>query len=358
MKLYWIILIAGLIALGATEYLQNFTNDKAVINGNAKALGYQKLSSRGDTDSDPDDDSDDSDDSDSDDEDEDDDNDDGYTNPATDKGYKEDVSDPDGECEIGALQPMLDELKLSKDPQGRMPPRKKQYYTANGRRYRVTTAYATIIINPQAGLIYFLRRGSAVKEARDLWRIRKGDPVPSDELPALRASSDLAWGFWNRVRRDKLAEIHGFVSMLITNGETRRIIDRILREQELDRVPLWPGIDVKINTPQYMALLGSPNGRAVGYFLAQHKAQIGGNRCVKTIRIFRGDAMTEMPNLLFAVEWAPSPPANAPTDPVEEWLPYPDDGMGALTDIQVGNVVKRSDDGRNMVRSHKVWVKL
>jgi hypothetical protein len=68
--------------------------------------------------------------------------------------------------------------------------------------------------------------------------------------------------------------------------------------------------------------------------------------------------MTEMPNLLFVVEWAPSPPANAPMDPVGEWLPYPDDGMGALTDIQVGNVVKRSDDGRNMVRSHKVWVKL
>ncbi|CAN9224458.1 unnamed protein product [Alternaria sp. RS040] len=427
MKLSLILLIASLIALGATEYFQNLTNDKAVIDGNVKALGRQKLTFRGGTDSDPDDDSDDSDDSDSDDEDEDDDNDDGYTNPATDKawfesqcrgaklmfastqnppeairfvnpltspwdgdmkhelatwGYKEDVSDPDGECEIGALQPMLDELKLSKvnnlhggpnhcfsvfhadsdivekDPQGRMPPRKKQYYTANGRRYRVTTAYATIIINPQAGLIYFLRRGSAVKEARDLWRIRKGDPVPSDELPALRASSDLAWGFWNRVRRDKLAEIHGFVSMLITNGETRRIIDRILREQELDRVPLWPGIDVNMNTPQYMALLGSPNGRAVGYFLAQHKAQIGGNRCVKTIRIFRGDAMTEMPNLLFAVEWAPSPPANAPTDPVEEWLPYPDDGMGVLTDIQVGNVVKRSDDGRNMLRSHKVWVKL
>jgi hypothetical protein len=45
--------------------------------------------------------------------------------------------------------------------------------------------------------------------------------------------------------------------MLITNGETRRIIDRILRKQELDRVPLWPGVDVKINTPQYMALLGT-----------------------------------------------------------------------------------------------------
>jgi hypothetical protein len=77
-------------------------------------------------------------------------------------GYKEDVSDPDGECEIGALQPMLDELKLSKvnnlhggpnhcfsvfhadsdivekDPQGRITPRKKQYYTANGRKYRVS----------------------------------------------------------------------------------------------------------------------------------------------------------------------------------------------------------------------------
>ena len=74
MKLSWIILIAGLIALGAAEYLQNLTNDKAVIDGNAKALGYQKLASRGNTDSDPDD-SDDSDSDDSDDEDEDD-----YTN--------------------------------------------------------------------------------------------------------------------------------------------------------------------------------------------------------------------------------------------------------------------------------------
>jgi hypothetical protein len=94
-------------------------------------------------------------------------------------------------------------------------------------------------------------------EARSLWGIRKGDSVPSDELPALRASSDLAWGFWNRVSRDKLAEIHGFVSLLVTNDDTRRIIDRVLREQELDAVPVWPGIDFEINSPQYMALLGT-----------------------------------------------------------------------------------------------------
>jgi hypothetical protein len=96
-----------------------------------------------------------------------------------------------------------------------------------------------------------------VNEARILWRIRKEDPVPSDTLPALRATSDIAWGFWNRVSHDRLANIHGFVAMFITNDETRRIIDRVLREHELDNVPVWPGLDFNINSPQYMALLGT-----------------------------------------------------------------------------------------------------
>jgi hypothetical protein len=76
-------------------------------------------------------------------------------------GYKEDTSNPDTECEIGAIQPMLDALGISKinslhggpnhcfsvehgdsdivekDPNGRLPPREDQYYTTNGRRYRV-----------------------------------------------------------------------------------------------------------------------------------------------------------------------------------------------------------------------------
>jgi hypothetical protein len=104
--------------------------------------------------------------------------------------------------------------------------------------------------------------------------------------------------------------------------------------------------------------IGSPNGRAVGYFLAQHKAKIGGNRCVKTIVMFRGNPLSQVPNLLFTVDWAPSPPANAPTDPIEDWLPRPDFGMGGLTDIPQGKVVNGSNYGKSMVRTHKVWVRV
>ena len=192
MKLFRTIFFASLIALGATKTLRNLVNVKAVTTIKDKIFENQNLTVRGDTDSDYDD--------------SDDDDDDGYTNPANDQlwfdsqcrgaklmfastqnppeairfvnpltsqwdgdmkhelaawGYKEDTSNPDTECEIGAIQPMLDALGISKinslhggpnhcfsvehgdsdivekDPNGRLPPREDQYYTTNGRRYRV-----------------------------------------------------------------------------------------------------------------------------------------------------------------------------------------------------------------------------
>jgi hypothetical protein len=191
MKLSRTLFIASLVALGATDILQHLANVKGVTNVNGKTLEYKNLAIRGDTDSDPDDD------------------DDGYTNPASDSvwfasecrgaklmfattqnppeaiefvnplispwdgdmrhelamwGYKEDVSDPESECEIGAIQPMLDAIGVSKDssvhggpnhcfsvehgdsdivekdPNGQLPPRENQHYNANGRRYRVNSS--------------------------------------------------------------------------------------------------------------------------------------------------------------------------------------------------------------------------
>jgi hypothetical protein len=74
--------------------------------------------------------------------------------------------------------------------------------------------------------------------------------------------------------------------------------------------------------------------------------------------MFRGNPLSQVPNLLFTVDWAPSPPADAPTDPVEVWLPHPDSGMGDLTGIYEGRLVKRSGDGKKIVRSHRLWVNL
>lgn len=103
---------------------------------------------------------------------------------------------------------------------------------------------------------------------------------------------------------------------------------------------------------------GTPNGRGVGYFLAQHKAQIGGNRYVKGIRIFRAHAESTLSNMVFIVDWAPSPPPPVPTDPIDVLLPPTGSGIEALTSVFEDKVMERSDDGKNIVRSHKVWKKV
>ncbi|KAI4938950.1 uncharacterized protein J4E92_000231 [Alternaria infectoria] len=414
MKFTQIFCIVGLVALGATEALRNLTNVTSVT------LESQNLTVHvagdpddSDDDDDDDDDSDDSDDSDTDDDDvrldtpvpatealwhaskcrgaklmfactQDPPQAARFVNPLTVPwdgdlrnelltwGYNEGTSDPDDDCEIGVLQPMLDALGLSKEnnlhggpnycfsyqhrdsavverPNGILPPKDKQWYTVDGVRYRVTDAYATVVINKAAGIIFFLRRGSAEHQARRLWKVKDHVPIPPNELPALRTSSDVAWGFWNRVSGENLANINGVVSMLVTNDQTRRIMDRMLVDKNLETVQLWPGTVVDVHSVHYLALLGSPNGRAVGYLLAQHKAKIGGNRYVESIHIFRPYEHSTLPHLFFRVGWAPSPPPTVPEEPIENLLPPEGNGF---------EVVRRGNGEKNIIREHVIRAKL
>jgi hypothetical protein len=50
--------------------------------------------------------------------------------------------------------------------------------------------------------------------------------------------------------------------------------------------------------------LGSPNGLAAGYFLAQHKRELG-RKYIEKVTVFRADARGSMPNLLFWVANVP-----------------------------------------------------
>ena len=108
------------------------------------------------------------------------------------------------------------------------------------------------------GYILFLNRGSPQAEARETWGIRDDDPVPLDELPALRASSDIAWAYWNRIQDgDKLNKIKFFASMSIINSETEQVIDRILKNKGLDEVPPNPpGFLITPESEEYLALMG------------------------------------------------------------------------------------------------------
>lgn len=57
-----------------------------------------------------------------------------------------------------------------------------------------------------------------------------------------------------------------------------------------------------------MLLTGSPNGIAVGYFLAQHKAQLGGNKYASQVRLWvESDGYD--PCMIFHVVDSPGVPA-------------------------------------------------
>ncbi|OAL56443.1 hypothetical protein IQ07DRAFT_496077 [Pyrenochaeta sp. DS3sAY3a] len=145
-------------------------------------------------------------------------------------------------------------------PDGELPPRSEQYYTVSGIRYRVTDAHFTIGVNAESGVTYLISRASPENEARMLWET---DWIEKDELPALRSSSDFAWGFWTRMSPGNLGNINKFLSMTITNDATQAIIRRILflhlgeLKTNLANVPIWPGWTFTSDQAEYHALIGA-----------------------------------------------------------------------------------------------------
>jgi hypothetical protein len=260
-------------------------------------------------------------------------------------------------------------------PNGQMPPRNQQRYTVDGVSYKVTNAYYTIGINARDGVIHMINRKSPESAAKNQWGV---DNVPKNELPALRSSSDIAWGMWERMSPGKLGNINYIFSHQIVNKETRQIILRALDGQPLRT---WPGTEfVAGEASEYWALLGisrthdaydahstnkfgigSPNGIAIGYLLGQHKPQFGHNRYVSSIHVFQGSPANPvwmtgiLPWLCFVVKPAPWP---APQPPDEIMGGGTDLALGKRDLVDEGRVLERSEDGKNIVRSHKVWVKL
>jgi hypothetical protein len=258
-------------------------------------------------------------------------------------------------------------------PNGQLPPLLNQHYTVAGTSYRITNAYYAIGINAESGVIHMINRKSPQQAAEALWNVK---PAPRHELPALRSSSDIAWGLWERMSPGNLGNINYVFSHTIVNRETRQIVLRALGNRPLTT---WPGIEFVAGESAeywpllgmshsaacfrntYMAILGSPNGIAVGYLLGQHKPQFGHNRFVYSIHVFQGSPLspifgnTPLPFLCFVVRPAPYP---APQPPPQ--IKPREEVSDVRTDVALGEgrVVKQSAGRRNIVRSHKVWTKL
>ena len=196
--------------------------------------------------------------------------------------------------------------------------------------------------------IFGLYLESPFTAANTIWYGNKKQ-AKLEELPELRAFSDILWGFWIR-DNPNIKNINFFFMISIINEDSNRIIARCLRNAGTKLGP-WPGTSFSTDTDEGHALLGkllhpsvvlnpianrqlgSPNGAAFGYFLMQHKLELGPKR-ISRITIFRDevDAPNNWvdPNLVFHVDDAPEPP--------------PDDDE----ETRVLNL------GRNRLRVHKI----
>ncbi|KAL7773900.1 hypothetical protein CFE70_003867 [Pyrenophora teres f. teres 0-1] len=240
---------------------------------------------------------------------------------------------------------------IIRDARGNLPPVNNQWYYVNNRAYRATNAEFTIGVNAMSGMIVMINRQNPASSAQDLWGLHQ--PPPSDQLPALRASSDIMWGLWKLANPYHPWDIKIFLSTPVTNDDTSDIIEKILqaRHLQLNNLPVYPGLEFQSNAPEYLPLLatltlavnlGSPNGFAVGYFLAQHKRELGG-KYISKINVFKADTNEALAICLLFTVADRAGAAQAEQDSgtsKAEAVPQP--------------VEKRIDDFESVVREHAV----
>ncbi len=86
-------------------------------------------------------------------------------------------------------------------------------------------------------------------------------PITGDDLPLIRAFSDIAWISWAALIDDTEADlkgIHYFMTVSVSNRLTQRILSRCIREVLPGAwgFPAWPGFEFETSSPQGQAILG------------------------------------------------------------------------------------------------------
>ncbi|KAF9696050.1 hypothetical protein EKO04_006280 [Ascochyta lentis] len=175
-------------------------------------------------------------------------------------------------------------------------------YNVDGRIYRKTGGHYCLGFEGQKGVIIAMDRRSPKSAGK-----KRSPVIEGDDLPALRASSDIAWLVWKKLSKD-VQNLNYFLSLSICNEETQTIVSRAIQEYmpEAEAFVPWTGHEISTDTPQGQAILGTPNAQAFCYMLLQHKATLG-NLYISRVRIFLD---TREPNpgltLLLFVEPVPA----------------------------------------------------
>ncbi|KAL6707137.1 hypothetical protein ACN47E_004684 [Coniothyrium glycines] len=234
-----------------------------------------------------------------------------------------------------------------------LPGESQQYYDVCGKEYRATGATFEFAANPQ-GAVVLSNVISAMWSAKSVFMWNR--PATTDELPELRSTADIAWGVWNRVASGNLQNVKYLMVTNILNASSRELVRDALStlQPPQSEIKVWPGHEFSMESKGGKALLGSPVGRWAGYFLLQHKAQLGGNRFISKVRVFKTNGF--FPYLVFYVDPTPVSDTNsAPARQQQSRLPSlmtKRSASGQWTSQIARRIVGKSVDGNEMVREY------
>ncbi|KAL1797202.1 hypothetical protein ACET3X_003808 [Alternaria dauci] len=207
-----------------------------------------------------------------------------------------------------------DQLKYD---DGQDVPIEEQNYEIDGKLYPNTGAGFIFAFNPEQGgesltillrdLLYRLIFGQnflgpkAAAEHNLPWDPKK------EEFPKLSMASDILAAYWLRNPNPK--NLKYWFGQDVVNEATEPIIMKILVDHGYtEGVPAWPGLQLDMPSDEALALLGSPIGSTVAFFLIQHKEELGLKR-VTSVTIFRDhntiSHLTAEVQLLFRIDDVP-----------------------------------------------------
>jgi hypothetical protein len=107
----------------------------------------------------------------------------------------------------------------------------------------------------------------------------------NDSAPDLKNWSELTWLAWKKLATaDQLPNVNYIVRRYITNQDTVQMLNSCIRKRypfsspqgQLGRAPAWENrVKFTPDMDDFIALLGTPNGKGVGWFMVQHQSTLG-----------------------------------------------------------------------------------
>ncbi|KAH7096056.1 hypothetical protein FB567DRAFT_602176 [Paraphoma chrysanthemicola] len=217
------------------------------------------------------------------------------------------------------------------------PPTQMQTYVGpDGQSRRMTGAYFYLAVNPQGGILVQNILGPSAASQNT-----HPNSFPDDELPHMRALSDMMWAMYSYyVPETEWAKLNFIMSLGINNPTSLGIIRRALDTvgQELSGAPL----KFEPESEGGLALLGSPNGARVAHLLTQRKKEVG-LKSITGVYVFECQSKSRAPCLFFKIEplAAPVPrPQPEQTQNSEQDLDKPVDGGRMVKRLMKDGVVR------------------